>query len=64
MAEAWALLKGIQFSRGMGFNRVYFESDSKKIVEAMIKKEEVGNMAGNVLNACRKELEALETWAI
>ncbi|KAE8671515.1 hypothetical protein F3Y22_tig00111947pilonHSYRG00185 [Hibiscus syriacus] len=35
MAEAFAILQGLQFARDLGFPRIILESDSKKIVQKL-----------------------------
>nr|GME14472.1 RING-H2 finger protein ATL67-like [Ipomoea batatas] len=56
--------KGIQLAKEMGYRRVCFECDAKKIVEAVTRKEDIGNVADNILKVCRRELEALKLWGI
>ncbi|XP_019155036.1 PREDICTED: uncharacterized protein LOC109151890 [Ipomoea nil] len=40
----------------------YFESDSKRIVDAISQGAAVGNVASNVLHACKQELGKLSAW--
>lgn len=64
IAEAWALLKGIQLAKSLGGKQVYFESDSKKVVDAISQGAELGNLTDNILTACKRELMEIDLWHI
>ncbi|XP_031099664.1 uncharacterized protein LOC116003863 [Ipomoea triloba] len=63
-AEAWALLKGVQLASHLGFNRVTFESDSTEVVSYLTRPRPPTIAAHNILEACKRELRAIEVWQI
>ncbi|XP_031095108.1 uncharacterized protein LOC115999395 [Ipomoea triloba] len=62
--EAWALLQGIQMAKLFVSNKTCFESHSKTTVDAITQLSNIGNLADNILRACRQELEGIEEWHI
>ncbi|XP_019167825.1 PREDICTED: uncharacterized protein LOC109163531 [Ipomoea nil] len=64
VAEAWALLKGIQFGLSKGFSKFDLETDSKEIKEGITGNNIKEVIAQNILRACKLELSKVEDWSI
>lgn len=63
-AEAWAALKGIQLARHLGWKQLIIESDSEEIVNYLNNARIPTIAAHNILEACKKELQAIESCKI
>ncbi|XP_019163602.1 PREDICTED: uncharacterized protein LOC109159944 [Ipomoea nil] len=63
-AEAWSILKGIQFAIAKGYSNVLIESDSSDVVNFLQDSRPSCIAAHNILEACKKELRRLNHWQV